>query len=400
MRRRRPAVTLAHLLAGALVVASCAAVDDQPTVAPAAGARPTPATSAPSSATTLATPPVNPSSETEPTVPTTVERTPGEPVPAPPEGSGRTISTDDLLGLVPAELLPVGDLSLDIAVDDRALRATTSEADIEVIVDGAGQNGWLGLAHVTGAGPSTSISISLNLHATAAGATGFAQLEAPYWGINEPQILEPFPLPELPQALNFRVQLDPVTAPITQINVARGPIYLKIEVIDVAGRFRPESVETALGVARELIARIDAICGSTCDGARGALAAPKTLPPPGPPCSNIAPITLAEPPSEFLTAASCEEPHDVELVEGVSSPLAAYPTTQEETIQAESEALPACADAILAKKPAAEDDARAGLIDLRAVLPTPAEFDSGATSIFCVVIALEERFTGRYLTAS
>jgi hypothetical protein len=282
----------------------------------------------------------------------------------------------------------------------RDRRATTNRADQVVIVDEANAGGWIAgldaiVTPVTGRGRRAAVTIEL--FASASGAAAYASKEAPYWN-PKPSTLEEIDTPEFPGSKSYRVLQTKASPAITQINVARGPVYLKVAVYDEID-FASESIDQAVAIIRDAIANVDAVCGEKCSGKKGTL----TTPPFGvkaettclDAASNSLP-SLSTPKSQFV-AVACTDAHDAELVGAVGTPYRTFPASQEDTIAKLDPANTACISALAKRQPTAATDARNRQIDLSTISPTAAEFDAGQKTTFCLVVSIGAPFQERYL---
>jgi hypothetical protein len=399
--------TIASVVLGVAVAATgCAGAEtDQPSVAPAVRSSQVVTTGTSRTSTTSETPPV--SGKPAVTAPTS-ERVPGPPIGAA-TGSGRDITSDELASIVPGPVLQEvadittstsGDVSVRFYADVRDRRSTTNKIDQPIIVDDAVANGWIaGLDAIATplGGRGRRASVTVELFASPSGASAYAGREAPYWN-PKPSTLEEFDTPEFPGSRSYRVLQTAISPAITQINVPRGPAYLKVAVYDEID-FVPESIDQAVDVMRAAIASIDGICGAKCSGTKGLLATPPFGVAPETTCLNAvasALPSLAIPKSQFVVA-TCSDAHDAELVGAVGTPYRSFPTSLDEAIAKLGPANNACFAALTKRQPKATADGQNRQIDLLAVTPTAAEFDAGQKSTICLVTSIGPPFQERYL---
>jgi hypothetical protein len=389
-----------------MALAGCARVEtEQPSVAPAARNSPgSTSTTKPRSSTTRAPADANKPASTAPPI----DRVPGTPIGAA-TGTGRDITADELASIVPgAELQKVADLSAsekeNVAVrfdaDVRDRKSTINKVDQPILVDDATVNGWIaGLDAIATpvSGRGRRASVTVELFGSTTGAAAYGGKEAPYWN-PKPETLEEFDTPEFPGSRSYRVLQTTSSPAITQINVPRGPVYLKVAVYDEID-FVSESIDQAVAIMRAAIANVDAVCGEKCGGVKGALATPpfgvtsETI------CVDAASSslpTLSTPKSQFV-AATCSGPHDAELVGAVGTPYRTFPASQEETVAKVEQANTACLSALTKRQPKATANGQNRQIDLLTVSPTAAEFDAGQKTTFCLVISIGVPFQERYL---
>jgi hypothetical protein len=390
----------------ALAVTGCAGTEtDQPSVAPAA--RNGQVTTTRQSRTSTTSEISSGSNKPDSTTPQ-AERVPGPPMAAA-SGSGRDITSDELASLVPgaalqkvADITTVasGNVGVRFANDVRDRRSTTNKADQAIIVDDAVANGWIaGLDAIATplTGRGRRVAVTIELFASASGASSYAGKEAPYWN-PKPSTLQEFETPEFPGSKSYRVLQTKSSPAITQVNVARGPAYLKVAVYDEID-FVPESVDQAVAVMRAAIANIDAVCGEKCGGAKGLLATPPFGVAPETTCLNAVASALPSltiPKSQFV-AANCSDAHDAELVGAVGTPYRSFPASRDEAVAKLEPANSACFSALTKRQPKATTDGQNRQIDLLTVPPSAAEFDAGQKLTFCLVTSIGNPFQEPYL---
>jgi hypothetical protein len=305
---------------------------------------------------------------------------------------------------VPGELLSkiadTSDVEIRFTTDERDRRADTDTADQPVLVNDAKTAGWIsGGDVITGipSGRGLRASVTIELFETAAGATDYFGKEAPYWN-PKPSTLTSLDIPEVPGAKSYQVQNSASSPAITQINVSRGPVYLKVAVYDQID-FAPEAIDAAIELMRGAIAAVDAKCGASCKGVKGKLATPVLGVASEATCVNFFPNTLDKValPTSQLVSASCTSGHDGEIVGPVGAPLRAFPTGRDEVSDLVSSVNSACITALTKRQPTAEADGNKGTIDIRTIVPTAAEFDAGQKTAVCVVFSIGKQFTKKYL---
>jgi hypothetical protein len=395
-----------------LVASGCArAVAGQPSVAPKP-AKGRPAAEPLPSATTVAesTATSAPKSDTTPAPSTTVlTRTPGTAVPAPSQPGAAAIAVADLVTFVPAELISrttdtVRGVRLRLTSDRRSRQAGTQQSIAPIIVTEALNNGWIANLDVSPDSPELSArttTLTLELFATAEGAAAYAAKEAPFWDPT-PTLLQPVETPELPGSFTYRVVSDAGSAPLTQINVARGPVYLKVQVNDVDDRFTPDALNDALAVALEVVKRIDNRCGQSCAGDPASSAATPTPPAVSPTASGC----LAEArsdigdlrvPASELVDVPCSGVHFAEIVQRFPITLTEYPTSFEAVADAIAATEQLCQRSVIAIQTQLNDAATIGSVDTAILIPSPAEYDAGRRDATCVLVSFPDPFTARFL---
>jgi hypothetical protein len=376
---------------------------DQPSVAPAAkGASKTATTTAGSKTPTTKPATAKPGGPSTTEVP--AQRLPGTPIAPPPVAPGTDISSDDLASFVPGAILTkiadTPDVEVRFTTDERDRRADTDTADQKVLVDDAKAAGWISGGDVitgTPSGRGLRASVTVELFGTSAGASDYFSKEAPYWN-PKPSTLTSLDLPEVPGALSYQVQNSSSSPAITQINVSRGPVYLKVAVYDQID-FAPEATDAAIEIMRGAIAAVDATCGASCKGVKGKLTTPPLGVASEATCVNFFPNTLSTValPTASLVSTTCTNSHDGEVVGAVGAPLRTYPASRDESTSLLSSLSNACITALTKRQPTAEADGNKGIIDIRAILPTAAEFDAGQKTAVCVVFSIGKQFTKKYL---
>jgi hypothetical protein len=388
------------IVAVALFVGCARQEADQPSVAPAVRGT----TKTPTPTTTAGPKPAT----TKPSEPGTTEiapqRLPGTPIAPPPVAPGTDISSDDLAAFVPGAILSnvadTTDVEVRFTTNERDRRADIDVADQKVLVDDAKAAGWISGGDVitgTPSGRGLRASVTVELFETAAGAASYFSKEAPYWN-PKPSTLTSVDLPEVPGAQTYQVQNSSSSPAITQINVSRGPVYLKVAVYDQID-FAPEATDAAIEIMRGAIAAVDAKCGASCKGLKGKLVTPVLGVASEATCVNFFPNTL-DPvvlPTSALVAASCTSAHDGELIGPVGASLRAYPVSRDESTALATSVSSACITALTKRQPTAEADGNKGIIDIRAILPTAAEFDAGQKTAVCIVFSVGKQFTKKYL---
>jgi hypothetical protein len=343
-----------------------------------------------------------------------VARKPGPAIPAATGPAGKALTVADLASFIPGEQVAGKNadpplVELRVAADERARRAATTLDDQPVIVDDAKKNGWI--AGVDALAVSLSPRdlrrvVTLELFATTEGAAAYAAVEAPYWN-PQPARLDDVATPEIPGARSYRVQQTRGAYPVTQINVARGPVYIKVASYDNGSDFTAAALDGTIETIRDVIARVDKLCGSSCTGDPASAIAtptPPTLTVPVGACVDFAtfgPTSIAIPKAQ-LTSVSCTQRHDAEVLAIYKDTVPVYPASKTDEFIATAKVGTACAnDSVTAKKKA---NAKAnGSTDTayKVFLPSPAEFDAEKHHALCVIFPDDgSQFTAKYLPAA